>query len=405
MILLIIITLLTAGYGIWLISVRKQHDQMITQVKHRIHVNGIRGKSSVTRLIAASLREGNIRTLGKTTGTAARVIIGHRSETVVDRHEASIGEQRKIMLAYLQSKTKTYDALVFECMAINPLYQKYLEEKIMQSTIGVITNVREDHMDLLGTTLPDIARSLSATIPYDGHLVTAETNEEILAIFKLECQKRRSQLHAVGNMPVGNHHMARFRHFEYKSNVAIAIKVAQLTGVNRQTAINGMLKASADPGAFKLKQLTRKKTTIHWANLFAINDRESFILTVEALSHKVGSGTKKAVILNNRKDRPERVAQFVNICVKDLDVDYIFTFGDYEHQVQQELRKHPSSKVIAVNLGNSSKYKSVSGRTLLDTMVKTFQGHETILFGAVNIHTPQAVSLLQKIDGRKNHAH
>jgi poly-gamma-glutamate synthase PgsB/CapB len=405
MIFLIIITVLTTGYAFSLIFTRRQHDEMITKVEHRIHVNGIRGKSSVTRLIAASLREGNIRTLGKTTGTAARVITGHRSEVAVDRREASIGEQRKIMLDYLKSDEHSYDAVVFECMAINPLYQKYLEEKIMHSTIGVITNVREDHMDLLGTTLPDIARSLSATIPHDGHLVTAETNEEILEIFKQECRKRHSKLHAVGNMPVGNHHMARFKHFEYKSNVAIAIKVAQLAGIPRQTAISGMLKASADPGAFKLKQLTRKKTTVHWANLFAINDRESFIMTVEALSRKVGSNTKKAVILNNRKDRPERVAQFVNICVKELDVDYIFTFGDYEHQVQQELRKYPTSQVVAVNLGNSSKYRSVSGRTLLDTIVGTFNGNETILFGAVNIHTPQAVSLLKKIEGRKNHAH
>jgi poly-gamma-glutamate synthase PgsB/CapB len=401
MILLIIVSLLTIGYVYQLVATRRQHDAMVKQVTHRIHVNGIRGKSSVTRLIAASLREGKIPTLGKTTGTAARVIIGHRSELPVDRHEAAIGEQRRIMLEYLKKGQSAYDAIVFECMAINPLYQKYLEEKVMHSTIGVITNVREDHMDLLGTTLPDIARSLSATIPYDGHFVTAETDEEILAIFKEECRKRRTQLHAVGNMQIGNQHMARFKHFEYKSNVAIAVKVAQLAGVSRQTAIQGMLKASADPGAFQLKQLTRKKTTVHWANLFAINDRESFVLTVEALSGKVGSRVKKAVILNNRKDRPERVAQFVNICVNELDVDYIFTFGDYEYQVQQELRKYPNSKVVTVNLGNSSKYKTSSGAVLLDTIVAAFKGQEAILFGAVNIHTPQAVSLLQKIEGKK----
>ena len=47
---------------------------MFEEFEHRIHVNGIRGKSSVTRLIAAALREGKVKTLGKTTGTAARTI-------------------------------------------------------------------------------------------------------------------------------------------------------------------------------------------------------------------------------------------------------------------------------------------------------------------------------------------
>lgn len=403
--LLVIVSLLTVLYAFALVQTRRQHNAMIKQINHRIHVNGIRGKSSVTRLIAASLREGKVRTLAKTTGTAARVITGHRAETPVVRHEAAIGEQRRVMLDYFGKNPQAYQAIVFECMAINPLYQKYLEDKVMQSTIGVITNVREDHMDLLGTTITEIARSLSATIPHNGHLVTAETNQEVLAIFEEECKKRMTRLHAVGAMPVGNHHMARFKHFEYKSNVAIAIKVAQIIGIDRNTAIKGMLKASADPGAFKLKQVTRKKTVVHWANLFAINDRESFILTVDALSNKVGAGTKKAVILNNRKDRPERVAQFVNICVKDLDVDYIFTFGDYEYQVKQELKKYPQAKVKTVNLGNSSKHKSSSGSALLDAIVATFEGRETILFGAVNIHTPQAVSLLHKIEGKKKHAH
>src|SRR3989442_1283603 len=40
----------------------------------RIHVNGIRGKSSVVRLIAAGLRQGGIRTWAKVTGTLPRLV-------------------------------------------------------------------------------------------------------------------------------------------------------------------------------------------------------------------------------------------------------------------------------------------------------------------------------------------
>lgn len=309
MIILILIVILLLAYVVLGARAQHKHHKMMKNVEHRIHVNGIRGKSTVTRLIAGALREGGIETIGKTTGTASRMIINHRKDIPVSRKEADIAEQRRMLKHYLEPSSKNgnkYDAVVFECMAINPLYQKYLENKIMHSTIGVITNVREDHMDMLGTSLAEIAMSLSSTIPRNGHLVTAETNEEILKIFKKECVKKNTILHSVGNMRIADKHMAKFKHFEYKSNVAIAIKVGQLVGIDRTTALIGAQKALPDPGAFKLKKVHRKNTTLHWANLFAINDRESFVLTVQSLHEKVGSKTQKAVILNNRHDRPER---------------------------------------------------------------------------------------------------
>ena len=409
MIILLLIFIAVISYISYAAIAQRRHRQLMMNVEHRIHVNGIRGKSSVTRLIAASLREGNIKTVAKTTGTAARMIVNHKDDTPVPRKEADIAEQRRMLNQYVGSlkNLNGYGAVVFECMAINPVYQKYLENKIMHSTIGVITNVREDHTDMLGKTLPEIARSLSSTIPRGGHLVTAETDPEIIAILKQECEARGAQLHSVGSMRIGNVHMAKFGHFEYKTNVAIAIKVAQLVGIDRKTAIAGMHKALPDPGAFKLKKVRRKKTTIHWANLFAINDRESFVLTVDSLCEKVGSKTKKAVILNNRHDRPERVAQFVDISVRQIQADYIFTFGDYEAQVQQELKKYPDSKVTVVKLGNSTKYKNAKGTQLLDIIGETFEGKESILFGAVNIHTQQAQSLLGVLEKKrgKQHAH
>jgi len=374
---------------------------MIQNFEHRIHVNGIRGKSSVTRLISASLREGKVKTLGKTTGTAARLLINHRKDAIIPRKEADIAEQKRIIDAH---KNSGYGAIVFECMAINPIYQKYLENKIMLSTIGVITNVREDHTDLLGTTLPQIARSLCSTVPKNGHLITAETNPELLAIIAEECALRNTKLHAVGNMKIADKRMAAFKHFEYKANVAIAIKAAQIVGVKRATALAGMQKAIADPGAFVLKNLSRKNKKIHWANLFAINDRESFILTAETLNANVGGAPKKAVILNNRHDRPERVAQFVDIAINSVNADYIITFGDYEKQVIKMVLKHDSqNNVQVIQLGNSSAFKNATGRQLLDKITQEIAEREFILYGAVNIHTQQSQSFLNLME--KNYAH
>jgi len=45
-----------------------------SQVSCRVHVNGIRGKSTVTRYVGAVFREAGYHTFGKTTGTAARIL-------------------------------------------------------------------------------------------------------------------------------------------------------------------------------------------------------------------------------------------------------------------------------------------------------------------------------------------
>ena len=53
---------------------QKQHQKNIDSIPIRINVNGIRGKSTVTRLITGIVTEAGYKTVGKTTGTSARMI-------------------------------------------------------------------------------------------------------------------------------------------------------------------------------------------------------------------------------------------------------------------------------------------------------------------------------------------
>ncbi|SVE41914.1 uncharacterized protein METZ01_LOCUS494768, partial [marine metagenome] len=146
------------------------HRIALSQLPIRMHVNGSRGKSSVTRLIAAGLRAGGLKTLAKTTGTAPRIIDEKGKDRVIHRlRSASIGEQVRLLRNFAKEKP---DAVVVECMAVDPQYQWVSEHKMLQSTINVITNVRPDHQDEMGFTLKDNAMSLSNTIPFDGKLVT-----------------------------------------------------------------------------------------------------------------------------------------------------------------------------------------------------------------------------------------
>jgi hypothetical protein len=64
---------------------QRRHSANLRLIEHRVLVNGIRGKSSITRLCAGALRGGGLVTVAKTTGTAARFIHPDGSEEPVYR--------------------------------------------------------------------------------------------------------------------------------------------------------------------------------------------------------------------------------------------------------------------------------------------------------------------------------
>ena len=88
------------------------HKLSLYYLPVRIHVNGSRGKSSVTRLIAAGLRSGGLKTIAKTTGTSPRIIDENGNDKKIHRlRSASIGEQIKFIRYFSKYKP---DALVME---------------------------------------------------------------------------------------------------------------------------------------------------------------------------------------------------------------------------------------------------------------------------------------------------
>ena len=81
------------------------HKISLKKIPIRIHVNGTRGKSSVTRLIAAGLREGGLNTFAKTTGTIPRIINNSGNDVELHRlRTASIGEQIKLIRYLINRK-------------------------------------------------------------------------------------------------------------------------------------------------------------------------------------------------------------------------------------------------------------------------------------------------------------
>src|SRR3954454_1866721 len=287
------------------------HRRRINKLDFRIHVNGIRGKSTVTRIIAGLLREGGVVTVAKSTGTAAAVINRDGVDEPIDRKAApTILEQIEVTKQYVHGDVR---ALVIECMALKPQYQAVSEKMIVRSNIGVLTNVREDHQDVMGETLPEIARSLLSTCPRNGILVTSEQNPEILEVMREVCASKGSELIVGDPEVVSDDDINRFDYIAFKENICIALVIAELVGIPRDVAMDGMVKADPDPGVLRMKDLAIGGKRVTWANLFAVNDRESMVAAMEKLVPYITDDTTTVGILNNRADRERRAIQFADV--------------------------------------------------------------------------------------------
>lgn len=369
-------------------------EKQRNKIKWRIHINGIRGKSTVTRYVAAVFRESGYHTFGKTTGSAARIIQPDGEDFDFKRKGyPNINEQVKIVKEFCHQKA---EAIVMECMATNPVYAQWLEEKVMNSHLGILTNVRYDHADQMGETLEEIAESLSKTIPSNGILITAETNPRLLQILKKNAIQKNSQLVVATKHQVSSRDLEGFSHFAIEENIAIGYEVAQILGVSKERALKAMQSAIADPGAFALQRISFEGHEIVWANLFAVNDRESFIELCHKLFKQYPNYTR-VVILNNRHDRPTRVELFAHMA-QDLEFNRVITFGDYESAVNEVFSAEPTR---VINLGNSSRFKAASA---IETLSQIAYGlsSQIILIGTVNIHTPQAERIIHFFDEQDN---
>jgi poly-gamma-glutamate synthase PgsB/CapB len=374
------------------------HERRLDSYKVRLHVNGIRGKSTVSRLIGGVLREAGYRTVAKTTGSAAVTIDFDGNDIpIVRTGPANVKEQQDIIANWDSLKA---EAMIIECMALQPKYQEWTERMVVRAHIGVITNVREDHQDVMGETLPEIATSMAHMCPSNGYLITAEYNPELQAVLEREAKRRGSKLIVADPTRVSDDEIARFDYMSFKDNVAIGLAVADLLGIEREIAIRGMVKAKGDIGVVRLQRVTLHNKPVIWANLFAVNDRESMMVSMDMLDAYTNDKTIKIGILNNRYDRERRAEQFSDVAVKDLSFDWLITFGAYETLVTQKLIANGYRADRIVNLGFSINPEVDQIIRAIADMIP--EGHQAMLVGFVNIHTPQAEMMMEYFEHLKN---
>ena len=296
------------AYLAWLILENHLARKHRRAIGHVIHVNGIRGKSSVSRLIDAGLRAGGLRVLTKTTGTCPELIHTNGSQTPLARRgRPSIKEQLRILRLAAEQHA---EVLVIECMAVLPEYQKISEERMLRSDIGVITNVRPDHLEEMGETLDAIAQSLSNTIPMAGMLFTADA--AYAEFFYKQAQAKGTSLVLTESDDIEDPGI------DFAENVALALAVCQHLGVARETALKGMARYRPDPGAFRVDRSVGKfGKQLVFLNAMAANDPASAEKILDwAQAQGLMTCGRRMLLVNNRYDRPARLQQFVDFAVE-----------------------------------------------------------------------------------------
>ena len=303
MLLILLVVLLSIGFGI---AEYALHRRRLAAIPVRVQVNGTRGKSSVTRLIAAGLRAGGMRVAAKVTGTQPRFIVGDHEEHPVRRlGKANIGEEMRIVRLASERKAQV---LVIECMALIPHYQETERRMLIRPTHGVITNVRADHLDVMGPTVTDVGIALSNTIPRPGEFFTAERGEQ-LATLKARVP-RGTTMTVTDPTTVTDEEMSGFSYMEHKENVALALAVCASLGVKRDAALAGMKRTTPDSGVMRVIRVEDRGKVIELVNTLAANDPDSINMLWKMM---VGRSDERIVLVNCRRDRQDRSQQLAEL--------------------------------------------------------------------------------------------
>ncbi|MGZ5498863.1 MAG: Mur ligase family protein, partial [Candidatus Aminicenantales bacterium] len=258
---------------LYLAAERVRLDRALRRVPRRVAVTGTRGKSGITRLVAAGLRASGAKVLAKTTGSKPVLILPDGSEREIIRTgPASVREQVRLVELAASSGA---GVLVVEMMSIGAECLAAESERILRPQTLAVTNVRLDHLDEMGGAKDEIARTMAAAIPRRADVFVPA--EELRPAFEEAAARQGSRVHAVPKvleepeaelgLPLG----------EFEPNRRLARAVLGSMGLDNRTIERGFAAAVPDAGSLRIWRGTFGVPPLPavCVSLFAANEPES----------------------------------------------------------------------------------------------------------------------------------
>ncbi len=345
-----------------------RHQQRLKRIPLRIHVNGIRGKTSTAIEIAKTLNKAGIRTVAKTTGDEAVMILPDAKKKIIKRQgPARIQEQLRVVKEAVACRA---EALVVECMALNPLLQMASERRILKSHIGIITNVRQDHQEVMGKNLDDIADCLRCTMPDKGTLVT--TDPAFFPFFASAAEHRGSRAILARAKEVG----------PLPERKAVVQSVCALLNIEAKPD----LEEKSTPELFRFQY---EGHHISFVDAFSVNDVDSFNLVFQQICKNNPLPKPVVALLNNRADRPLRMKSFASYLAGSFAFAAVVIVGEHRFLAEWYLgHSGPAKKFYSI--------RSKSPGKVFDEICRRIQAPEMTLLGMGN-HKGMGEILLQYV--------
>jgi poly-gamma-glutamate synthase PgsB/CapB len=260
-------------------------------------------------------------------------------------------------------------------MAVQPQYQWISEQEMVRSHIGVITNVRPDHVDEMGQTLSDIASSLSNTIPRQGVFISGE--ESVITIFDEVAQKRQTRVVKVNESEIGDDILDQFSYMEHPQNIALALAVCEQAGIERTIALDGMVNVSPDLGALVAWKLDFSDRSVSFINGMAANDPVSTLTIWNYISGRFSWNGESCVFLNTREDRRTRSRQLLSLVMEEIKPDYFIIRGENLEKMVSHLKHYsPNTHVIMIHSQDTVKAVSNAFSNLSDDSLIYAMGNQ-----------------------------
>lgn len=386
---------LAAVYGLgtvgwWVLHIRRMRGRS-NRIPIRILVTGTRGKSSVVRLLHAALSHAGLRVEAKTTGTAARDIEPDGREHATRRlGQVSIVETVATMV---HANRRDVDAVVVECMAVNPQLIRQLSEDIVRPTIIDVTNCDLDHLEEEGSDRLSIMRSLAQAVTGEQIVVTAERDP--LCVWELQ----RTAVDTGGCLIAADRRMSTDSSGRalvpgaYPENVAVALATTRACAIPDHIAIAGMQIATHEPEEEELIRGTLLGVPVRYCNLGSVNDANNVLPAVRRLLGPKHPDVPRVALLSGRSDRPLRALLFAGLITRS-DFDAVVVSGGPEAMVVSALEDSGWPGERIVRLGTFAYSRRLGVRAIValarrvDTKAASFD-----LVALENIHVLFASSL------------
>jgi poly-gamma-glutamate synthase PgsB/CapB len=343
-------------------------------------VAGTRGKSGVVRLVAAGLREAGFRVLAKTTGSKPALILPDGSEEEIPRAGSpSIREQIRLVR---RAADEGVGALVVETMSIGGECLLAESRRILRPGALALTNVRLDHLDAMGRSREEIARTLADAIPEEASVFIPV--EEFRPVFEEAAKRLGSAVFpAKEKVPPG----VRLLGEEFEPNIRLALALLESLGVGRERALRGMSRAAPDFGALRIWEvpagLPPRRAVC--ASAFAANDPESSAAVLKRIGEIVPAGPNSLVgLLSLREDRGDRTLQWLGAAAGGFfrDFDRVAVLGRPVRAAARRLKR-----ILGPDFGKFSFFADPEPARLMDLLTAS-AAREPLVIGLGNIAGP-----------------